>query len=135
MELNVSDFGGGQSQPIHHIVVSYSTRGSQKKVELHICCSMSFTKHLCHKREDYYSAPESISLTANVFEIFLYIVDEYQVGFYCLQNTSQLTYNIYTLLIQMMQVSIKEGRHFWLNLKGTTVPLQSPMVYVPTGAD
>lgn len=32
-----------------------------------------------------------------------------------------------------MQVSIKEGRHFWLDLKGTTVPPQSGMLYVPTG--
>lgn len=31
------------------------------------------------------------------------------------------------------QVSIKEGRHFWLDLKGTTVPPQFPMLYVPTG--
>ncbi|CAB1120454.1 unnamed protein product [Ectocarpus sp. CCAP 1310/34] len=30
-------------------------------------------------------------------------------------------------------VSIKEGRHFWLDLKGTTVPPQSPMLHVPTG--
>ncbi|CAN0346344.1 unnamed protein product [Ectocarpus sp. 6 AP-2014] len=30
-------------------------------------------------------------------------------------------------------VSIQEGRHFWLDLKGTTVPPQSPMLYVPTG--
>ena len=33
----------------------------------------------------------------------------------------------------MMQVSIMEGRHFWLDLKGTTVPPQSGMLYVPTG--
>ncbi|CAM9332987.1 unnamed protein product, partial [Hapterophycus canaliculatus] len=30
-------------------------------------------------------------------------------------------------------VSVKEGRHFWLDLKGTTVPPQSPLLYVPTG--
>ena len=32
-----------------------------------------------------------------------------------------------------IQVSIKEGRHFWLDLKGTTVPPRSGMLYVPTG--
>lgn len=32
-----------------------------------------------------------------------------------------------------IQVSIKEGRHFWMDLKGTTVPPQFPMLYVPTG--
>eukprot|EP00752_Nemacystus_decipiens_P004480 g4092.t1 len=35
--------------------------------------------------------------------------------------------------IMFNQVSIKEGRHFWLDLKGTTVPPQFPMLYVPTG--
>ena len=35
--------------------------------------------------------------------------------------------------LSFCQVSIKEGRHFWLDLKGITVPPQSPMLYVPTG--
>ncbi|CAM9105839.1 unnamed protein product, partial [Scytosiphon promiscuus] len=30
-------------------------------------------------------------------------------------------------------VSIKEGRHFWLDLKGTTVPPQTSLLYIPTG--
>lgn len=37
------------------------------------------------------------------------------------------------MLYTSLQVSIKEGRHFWLDLKGTTVPPQFPMLYVPTG--
>ncbi len=54
------------------------------------------------------------------------------VSLTCL-NVAKYVSNAYMVPLSFSQVSIKEGRHFWLDLKGITVPPQSPMLYAPTG--
>lgn len=44
-----------------------------------------------------------------------------------------LSFKLPSFALVLAQVSIKEGRQFWLDLKGTTLPPKTPMLYVPTG--